>query len=163
MPKTTTGTTNIRLHRSTPGHIVKISQAGHLESVDLETHEDFTALKDTVDAKQTTITNTTDLSINELSVGNNPITPGSEVVYPLQIRQPFLSSPDPQNGFGLGMLFRYPRGGGSTNVVDMASIESYFKSDGNTQTPYTGLKFDGMDGGGTRTLFDVYHNSPLSR
>jgi len=160
MPKTTTGSTSIRLHGSTPGHIVKISEAGHLESVDLETHEDFTALKDTVDAKQATITNTTNLSINELSAGNSPITPGNSVVYPLQIRQPFLSSPNPQNGFGVGMKIRYPRGGGSTDVVDMASIESYFKSDGNTQTPFTGLRFDAMDGGTTRPLFNVYHTSP---
>jgi hypothetical protein len=160
MPKTTTGSRSIRLHGSTPGHIVKVSEAGHLESVDLETHEDFTALKGTVDAKQATITNTTDLSINELSVGNSPIIPGNSVVYPFQIRQPFLSSPDPQNGFGVGMKIRYPRGGGSTDVVDMAAIESYFKSDGNTSLPYTGMKFIARDGGGTRTLLDVYHTSP---
>ena len=120
---------------------------------------DITSIQTALSTKQNELTNTTDVSINELSVGNTPITPGSNVVYPFQIRQPFLSSPDPQNGFGVGMLFRYPKGGGSTDVVDMSSIASYFKSDGDTQTPYTGMKFTGLDGGGIRTLFNVYHKS----
>ena len=62
MPKTTTGSTGIRLHGSTPGHIVKISAAGHLESVDMETHEDFTALKGTV------VANTSDIAINQSAI-----------------------------------------------------------------------------------------------
>ena len=53
MPKTTTGSTSIRLHGSTPGHIVKISEAGHLESMDMEEHGDFTALTLRVDATET--------------------------------------------------------------------------------------------------------------
>ena len=121
---------------------------------------DITSIQTALSTKQNELTNTTDVSINELSVGNTPITPGSEIVYPLQIRQPFSSSPNPQNGFGVGMKIRYPRGAASTDVVDMASIESYFKSDGNTQTPYTGMKFNGMDGGTIRPLFDCYHASP---
>ena len=168
MPKTTTGSTSIRLHGSTPGHIVKISEAGHLESVDLETHEDFTALKDTVDAntaalnnKQNTITNTTDLSINDLSLGNTAITPGSTVQYPLLLEQTYVSGGAPQNGFGVGMKFRYSRGyNGGTLPSDQGAIESFFRSGAGSGAPYSGLRFTATDDNSTQELFQVYHTAP---
>ena len=169
MPKTTTGSTGIRLHGSIPGHIVKISEAGHLESVDMEEHGDFTALKGTVDAntaalndKQNTITSGTNLNINDLSVGNDAILPANLVQHPLKIQQPFLTGADPQNDFGVGIMFRYPRGGGATNVEDQASIDSYYRSAGNTASPYGGLRFTAIDGGGRRTLFDAYQTNPVN-
>ena len=112
--------------------------------------------------KQDTIVATTDLTMNDLSIGNDAILPENLVQHPLKIQQPFLTGADPQNNFGVGIMFRYPRGGGTTTIEDQASIDSYFKSDGNTATPYGGLRFTAIDGGGRRTLFDAYQTNPVN-
>ena len=196
MPKSTTGSTSIRLHGSTPGHIVKISEAGHLESVDMEEHGDFTALKVTVvantsdiainqsaitsginsvnaltsrvdsnetelDTKQALLTTATNLNINDLSVGNTAITPGSTIQYPLLLEQTYVSGGAPQNGFGVGMKFRYSRGyNGGTLPSDQGAIESFFRAGAGSGAPYSGLRFTATDDNSTQELFQVYHTAP---
>ena len=112
--------------------------------------------------KQDNIVATTDLTMNDLSVGNDAILPANLVQYPLKIQQPFLTGANPQNNFGVGIMFRYPRGGGTTTIEDQASIDSYYRSAGNTTTPYGGLKFSAIDGGGRRPLFDAYQTDPVN-
>ena len=110
--------------------------------------------------KQDNIVSTTDLTMNDLSIGNDAITPGSTIQYPLLLQQPYLSGGVPQNGFGVGMKFRYNRGLGGLQPADMGIIDSFLKSGANTGAPYGGFKFSAIDDNTMKDLFQVYHTAP---
>jgi hypothetical protein len=110
------------------------------------------------------ITDETNISCNNLSVGNARISPGNEVVNKFQIQTNYLDTTNLANGFGNSIQFGFNRGfSGDANQLDATekgSISCFFKSGAKTGAPYVGMRFEGQDDNTQRTLMEVYHQSP---
>jgi hypothetical protein len=101
------------------------------------------------------------INTDTLSIGNSAITPGNTIQYPLLLEQTYVSGGIPQNGFGVGLKFRYNRGyNGSITPVDQGAIESFFKTGAGSGAPYAGLRFLATDDNSIKELFQVYHTAP---
>ena len=111
--------------------------------------------------KQNTITSSTDLVMDQLNVGRNPIQPGSSVITSMFVDTEYTNTSTLGNGFGNSIQFRFNRGvSGQTAPQQQGKLSCYFKSGAGTGAPYSGMKMEAIDDNTMRTLIDVYHQAP---
>jgi len=110
--------------------------------------------------KQDTITSSTDLVMDQLNVGSNPLQPGSSVITRMFVDTDYTNTSTLGNGFGNAIQFRFNRGAGGLAPSTQGKLSCYFKSGANSTAPYIGMKMEAIDDNTLRPLLDVYHQAP---